>query len=129
MNKLERAQIADLSKLVFGSRTAWKKILEKGMLEHQTRTVDEVVPGKNGEPDTTRQVQVAVTQGKTPIKTTRYFTESQLVAYMVDRKEQFEKMMAQFKQQQAEAQAAGQAAKEARRLEQEVHNHATGSAV
>ena len=131
MNKQDREAMSVLSKQVFGSRNSWRKILEKGMLDVQTRTITETVPGEDGAPDTTRQVQVAISSsnGK-PIKISRYFSETELLGYMTERKDSFDAMMAQFQAQQdalVAKEKADKAAQAQADLQSRIHEFAAGS--
>ena len=131
MNKQDREAMSVLSKQVFGSRNSWRKILEKGMMDVQTRTITETVPGEDGAPDTTRQVQVAISSsnGK-PIKISRYFSETELLSYMTERKDSFDAMMAQFQAQQdalVAKEKSDKAAQAQADLQIRIHEFAAGS--
>ena len=55
-----REELNALSKEVFGVPSKWQKILKDGTTSVLTRRTTETVPGKDGEPATTRPVDVPI---------------------------------------------------------------------
>jgi prophage tail gpP-like protein len=125
MTKAEREEMKALSTQVFGGPNRYKKIMQKGLLETQTHSIMELVPGENGEPDTARETQVPDTVNGRPVRVVRYPTETEMRDMMVKQRDSYLKSVAEYQaKQEAEKQEA-----EAKKLQNEVHNHLVGSAV
>ena len=114
-----------LSKEVFGSATRWRKLRDQGVLEVKTHTIVELVPGEDGSEAVPKETKVPDTVNGRPVKVRRYYSEQELFDLMTERKQQFEEAVAKF---QAEQKAQAEA-KDAEKLQKQVHNAAVGSAV
>lgn len=105
ISKKERLELDELSKTVFGARGRWLKILNNGHLETLTQDVEQEVPGKDGEPATTRTIKVPVPATKQggQILVQKYVTLEELKKIMLERKAQIDEFLASLKKQQEEA--------------------------
>src|ERR1035437_517321 len=101
-----RKEMEELSKVVFGSRSKYKKFIDNGIPQMVTKKVMETVPGVDGAPDTTKEVEVDVLDenGVKQIRV-KHFTVDQMFAWMIELKTTHEAMVANIQAQQAAAQA------------------------
>ena len=121
-----RMKLNDLSKEVFGVPSRWQKILNDGITTVLTKKVIETVPGKDGEEDTKRTVDVPVlTEYGAKQLTTKNYTVDEVYELLVNYKAQLDTIKA-IQKQQAEQQAAAEAEHAALKA---VHESAFGSAV
>lgn len=105
ISKKERLELDELSKTVFGARGRWRKILDNGHMETLTQDVEQEVPGKDGEPATTRTIKVPVPATKQggQILVQKYVTFEELKKIMLERKAQIDEFLATLKKQQEDA--------------------------
>lgn len=117
-------ELSALSKEVFGSRSRWKKLIEKGYIKQTTEDLDEIVPGENGAPDTTQKVPVAKRRKDGAyLNTLERHTIESVKEYMLDLKKKREEFMAMIKKAQEEQEAKKKQAE----LEEKVARELTGS--
>jgi NADPH-dependent 7-cyano-7-deazaguanine reductase QueF-like protein len=118
-----RKEMEELSKVVFGSRSKYKKFIDNGIPQMVTKKVMETVPGVDGAPDTTKEVEVDVLDenGVKQIRV-KHFTVDQMFAWMIELKTTHEAMVANIQAQQAAAQAQQQ-------LERQLQSTHSGSAL
>lgn len=121
-----RNELNALSKEVFGVSSRWQSLLKKGTSQLITRKTTEVIPGKEGEEPTTKEVEVPVlTPYGAKQFTQKYYTVDEVHQVLLDFKAQLDTIKAQMKQQQEE-----KIAKEAQeKALKEVQEAANGSAV
>lgn len=120
-----RMELNALSKEVFGVSSRWQKLL-KGTSKLVTRKTTEEVPGKDGEPPTTKEIEVPVlTEYGAKQYTTKYYTIDEIRQLMLDAKKQMDDIRAAMKKQQEEQEAA----KAKKALEDKVTETAQGSAL
>lgn len=104
LSKEDREQFKILSQQLFGSSTVWKKILDRGTTELQTRTIIEDVPGENGAEPTKKESKVPVlAPNGTKQYYQKYYTVDELKAFMLDIKAKRDVMIANMIKQQEEA--------------------------
>jgi hypothetical protein len=100
-----REELNELSKFVYGVSSKWQSILDHGFKELVTETKTETVPGENGEPDTTKEIKVAVLKnGVNQYRIKRYSLEEVKVLLLVG-KAQREAMIARYQEMQRQKQA------------------------
>jgi hypothetical protein len=117
----ERELAKKISLEVFGKSNAYKKLYEQQ--EMLTHMVDEVVPGENGEPDTTKKVRVPLfAKGTTKVKQYKmiYRNDHEVMAVLKDVQKQRNEYITQMMKQQAEAKAKADAEAQAKKLQEEV---------
>jgi hypothetical protein len=121
-----RMELNELSKEVFGVSSKWQTILRKGTSQLVTRKVTEIVPGKEGEEPTTKEVdQPVLTPYGAKQFVQKYPTLEELHETMLTYKAQLEIIREQMKQQQEE-----KAAKEAEeKAIKDVKEAAQGTAI
>jgi hypothetical protein len=122
-----KEELDTLSKDVFGTSSRWQKLIGKGYSELVTEEVEEKVPAeKEGDEPTTRKVRVPVKNkhGMHQSAVVRHTVES-VREFMLQRKEQLDRIRAAIKAQQEEAQAK----KEQEQLAAKVHEELQGSAL
>lgn len=126
LTRAQREELGALSQEVFGASSRYKKLMDQGYDELVTEELDEIVPGENGAPDTTRQVKVPIKREDGAFQSVRkYHTAESVKTYMLERKEMIDQIKAQLKKQQEEA-AAKKAVEAQAKL---VHESLVGSAV
>jgi predicted translin family RNA/ssDNA-binding protein len=103
VNRQTREELNALSQEVFGASSRWQKLLNNGYAQLVTEEIDEVVPGENGEPDTTKKVEVPVKRADGALQyTTEYHTVDSVREYMLDLKKKQEEMRALIAKMQEE---------------------------
>lgn len=114
-----RKEMEELSKQVFGSRSKYKKYVDNGYPEMLMKNITEIVPGKDGAPNTEKKTQVHVLDenGVKQIHIKRFTLES-IKAYMLEIKAKQD----EYKKQMADAQ-------QLQRVAQHVQNVSSGSAL
>jgi uncharacterized protein YdiU (UPF0061 family) len=120
-----KEELSQLSKDVFGSRSRWIKLVEKGYDELETEEVEQEVPGKDGAPPTKQTVSKPKLRKGVPYYVRKRHTVESIKALMLDRKEkikQFNELLAQMKKDQ-EKQAAE------KKLIEKVQEEAAGGAL
>jgi hypothetical protein len=121
-----RMKLNDLSKEVFGVPSRWQKILKDGTTSVLTRRTFETVPGKDGEPDTQKPVDIPVlTDHGAKQLVIKSYTVDEVYQLMFNYKIQLDAIKA-VQKQQAEEKAAAEAEHKALK---DVHDTAYGSAV
>jgi hypothetical protein len=136
ITKVERKELALLSKDVFGSSTRWEKLIYKGYDELVTEEKEETIPPeKEGDESTTRKVKVPVLLNGSKHYVRKYHTVESVLEYMVEQKKQLDTLRAQINQQRQELiakidaeSAAKKAKEEADKLTQQVNAAIAGSA-
>lgn len=111
LSRDERTELKRLSKELMGASSKWQKFVD-GVPQEITREVEEVVPGENGEPDTTRKVTVPVLVNGVKQTFIKRFTQREVLDLLVEFKVKRELALAQRKAL-LEAQAKALAQKEA----------------
>lgn len=124
ITRVERLEMNELSKEVFGVSSRWQKFLN-GVLEPVTRTVNETVPGVDGAEPTTKEAQVPVLVGKTKVSKMRYYSVEEIKTKMLEFKAKKAEIDAIVKQQQAEQKAK----QEQEDLQKKIQEDLSGSAV
>lgn len=118
-----RNELKALSKEVFGSESKYRKLYEGKELI--SRKQSEVVPGENGEPDTTKVVDVPVLMNGTKQFRVIYRTTDEVLTMLRDFKAKRDEILAQMKAQQE----ADKKAKEESELAKKVQENLGGSAM
>jgi len=126
VSREERLELNALSKEIFGVSSKWQKLISDGVTKVLTRKTTETVPGENGEPDTTFEVEVPVlTKSGAKQSYVHRMTVEEVKEMLSNLKAQRDAFFAEQKRLQEEA-----AAKKAQEdLEKSVHKEAMGSAV
>lgn len=126
ITRAEREELKALSLEIFGVSSKWKKLLDNGITKQLTKTVVETVPGENGEPDTTREVEVPVlTESGATQSYTKYLSVEEVRDLLLDLKAKRDAFLAERKAKMEEAQAK----KAQEDAANKVHEELRGSAV
>lgn len=116
--RAQRDQMKALSLEIFGKSSRYQKMFQyDDVLTHE---VDEVVPGENGEPDTTKKVRVPLLYNGSKQSRRKYRTVEQVIQVLVEFKAKRDEFIAQMKKQQEEAAAKKEAELQAQKLQQEL---------
>lgn len=118
-----RDQLKALSKEIFGTENKYRKLYEGKELI--TRKTVETVPGENGEPDTTKTVDVPVLMNGTKQYRMIYRTTNEVMALLKEFKVKREEFLVQLKAQQE----ADKKAKEEAEIAKKVQDSLAGSAL
>ncbi len=119
----EREELKALSKEVFGVPSRYRKLY--ATQELITHKVAETVPGENGEPDTTKLVEVPLLQNGVKQYRSKYRSTEEVLQLLRDFKVKRDEYMAQVKKQQEEAKAKKEAEEKLKRIQEDL----TGSAI
>lgn len=106
-----RDELDTLSLEVFGTKSRWKKLLDRGYTELLTEEVTEYVPGEDGKEGETKKVNVPVKRNGMSVYVTKYHTVESVKETLLKLKEQKEKLQEEIRKMQEE-QAKREAEKE-----------------
>lgn len=96
-----REELNALSLEVYGVSSKWQKLLERGTNELITKTVTETVPGENGQPDETKEVQVPDTFNGVNQYRHRNYTLDEVKTLLLSMKKSRDEIIAKMKEAQA----------------------------
>jgi len=126
ISRNERKELDALSKEVFGTSSRWQKLVNRGYVELVTEKVTETVPGENGEPDTTREVDAPkLRKDGAHQSVMKQHTVESIREAMLEGKAKIDEMKAKIAAMQAEQAAKQEADARAKALQES----AGGSAV
>jgi hypothetical protein len=119
----QRNELSELSKLVLGGPSRWQKLLNRGYAETVTEEKEETIPGHTKEdgtevPAKTRTVKVPKLSKGMVVKQVKHHTYETLLKLLQDMKKEYLERKAAWEKVQAMA-----------KLQQEIQQKATGSAV
>lgn len=98
--RADRKELDKLCKEIFGVSSRWQKMV-KGVSELVTKTVEEVVPGDKGAPDTTKEVQVPLlTVNGSKQYRTKFYTLEEVKNLLLGLKKTRDEYMEKAKQAQ-----------------------------
>lgn len=121
MTRQEREQLKALSTEVFGAPSRYQKLFEYDRV--LTHKVKETVPGKDGEPDTEKEVEVPLfAKGTVKVKQSvrTYRSHAEVLQLMLDFKAKRDEYLANVKKAQDEAKAKKDAEEATKKLQDEL---------
>lgn len=120
----QRDQMKALSQEIFGASSKWQKLYKYDAALTLTKT--ETVPGVDGAPDTTKEVEVPLYVEGTKVKQfeRKYRTTQEVLDLLLSFKAKRDEYLANMKKLQAEALAKRKADEERKKLEQELSGSA-----
>jgi hypothetical protein len=122
LSKEEREELSNLSKEVFGTRSRWQKMVERGSSELLTRKTIKEVANEAG--DITHQETeeaILTTSGRQQF-ITKHHTIDSVREYMVSLKKQRDEIIAMINKQNEESKAKAEAEKAKAEQEQALMN-------
>lgn len=117
----QRDQMKALSLEIFGKTSRYQKLFEYD--EVLTHSVEETVPGENGEPDTVKKVQVPTfAKNTTKVKQSRrkYRTVEQVIQVLQEFKAKRDEFIAKMKAEQEAAKVKKDAEDQAKKIQEEL---------
>lgn len=120
----QREQMKALSQEIFGASSKWQKLYKYDAALTLTKT--ETVPGVDGAPDTTKEVEVPLYVEGTKVKQfeRKYRTTQEVLDLLLSFKAKRDEYLANMKKLQAEALAKRKADEERKKIEQELSGSA-----
>ena len=104
LSKAEREELNALSLSVYGVKSRWQKLVEKGYPELLTEETEELVPAeKEGEEPTKRTVRVPVLKNGSQQYTLKRHTFESVKQLLTEQKTRMDEIRAQIKKLQEDA--------------------------
>jgi hypothetical protein len=119
LNKEEREELSSLSKEVFGTRSQWQKILDKGHSELVTRKIIETVKGEDGQDKQEEKTMADLNSAGKRHFYTKYHTVESLKEWMLSLKTQRDEIIAMMNKQNEERKAKAEEEERAKKFQED----------
>lgn len=126
LSRDNRKALDALSLEVFGSSSKWQKLVNDGAVQILTEKKTETIPGVDGAPDTTQEVDIPLLRADGAMQSVlKRYTPESAEKLMLEMKDRRDKVLAMINAQEEEKKA--KAAQEA--LQKKIQEDLAGSAV